>query len=96
MDKAETAVKVVPDEDGKLCAVGKDLTVMAPLIAQAHKNLELLARATGELEPQGGQSLAIQIVCPWVSSDPNNMPRVSYSAPDEIDADTVEIGIRQG
>jgi hypothetical protein len=90
-------VKVVPDEDGNLCAVGKDLSVMAPLLAQAHKNLEILGRATGELEPQGGQSLAIQIICPWVSPDPNNLPRISYSAPDAIEgeSDEVEIGVPQ-
>src|ERR1700722_9682849 len=74
LDKAEEAIKVMPDEDGVLCAVGKDLGVAAPLLAQAHKNLEILGRATGELEPQGSGAVSVQIVCPWVGSDPAQMP----------------------
>lgn len=41
----------------------KELGMMAPLLNQAHKNVELLGRVTGELEVSA-PTVAIQIVCP--------------------------------
>lgn len=41
----------------------KELGVMAPLLNQAHKNVELLGRVTGELEVSAPM-VAIQVVCP--------------------------------
>ncbi len=61
LDRAESAVRVVK-VDGKLAAVGPDLSPIAPLLSQAHKNLEMLGRSTGELEPTGGQGFCIQII----------------------------------
>ena len=84
MDKAETAIRVRRDKDGNEVVIGEDLGVLAPLINQAHKNAELLGRATGELEPQGGSGISIQIVCP--SAPLEAMPRVSFASQDAIEA----------
>lgn len=46
-------------------------------------------------ENTGGQGVSVQIVCPWVGS-PDQMPRVSFAAPDAIaapDDDEVEMEI---
>lgn len=56
----------------------KDISPLAPLLNQAHKNLEMLGRATGELEQSTGTGVSIQIVCPW-AADRENMPRVSFA-----------------
>ena len=71
LDKAESAVKTVK-VNGEDVAVGQDLTPMAPLINQGHKNLELLGRVTGELEVKSAANIAIQIVMP--SSAPSVVP----------------------
>jgi hypothetical protein len=72
LDRAESAVRVVLDEDtGKLVAVGPDVSAIAPLLNQAHKNVELLGRVTGELEVAAGSNIAIQIVLPQVASPPS-------------------------
>lgn len=42
----------------------KDLAPMAPLLNVAHKNCEMLGRATGELEQSAGNAVQIQIVMP--------------------------------
>lgn len=60
-----------------------DLAPLAPLLNQAHKNLEILGRATGELESSPGSAMSIQIVVPWV--DRENMPRVSFASDDAIE-----------
>lgn len=52
--------------------------VIPALANQAHKNLEILGRATGELESTG-TGVSIQIVCPW-APDKDKMPRVSFAA----------------
>lgn len=79
MDRAERAQRVVADPDtGELMPVGEDLKVMAPLINQAHKNIEMLGRATGELEPAQSNSIAIQIVLPTGGT---GVPRIAYNAP---------------
>ena len=87
LDKAESAQRVV-DVEGTLVAVGADLAVLAPLCNQMHKNLELLGRATGELEPTGGSSVSIQIVLPGMT--PEAEPRVSYARADAIEAVAVD------
>lgn len=74
--KAETSVRVAPDKDGNLVVIGADLGVIAPLMNQAHKNLEMLGRATGELEPQGGTNVSIQIVVPGTGTA---APRIVYA-----------------
>lgn len=48
----------------------KELSVIAPLLNQAHKNLELLGRVTGELEVSA-PTIAIQIVCPVTDQRPS-------------------------
>lgn len=45
----------------------KELAPMAPLLNQAHKNVELLGRVTGELEVQAAANVAIQIVMPSIA-----------------------------
>lgn len=103
MDRAESAVRVV-DVDGTLVPVGSDLSPMAPLFNAASKNLEMLGRATGELEPTGGSSVSIQIVCP--AAPANAMPRITFAHQDSIEAapgavtaiesdEMMEIGILQ-
>lgn len=80
LSKAESSVRVATDKDGNQVVVGADLGVLAPLLNQAHKNVEMLGRATGELEPQGGGSVSIQILCPAAGATTiEQMPRISYS-----------------
>ncbi len=45
----DAARTVTNPETGELCYVGRDLGPLAPLLGQAHRNLELLGNATGEL-----------------------------------------------
>ena len=56
-ERTERALDKVERDD-------KRLALMAPLIAQGHKNVELLGRATGELEQAAGPQIAVQIVIP--------------------------------
>jgi transposase len=65
-DRAERAVRVVKDEkSGELVPVGPDVSAIAPILNQAHKNVELLGRVTGELQENTGRAnVAIQIVIP--------------------------------
>jgi hypothetical protein len=49
LERAEVAVRVV-NQGGRLVAAGADLAPLAPLLSVAHKNLEMLGWATGELE----------------------------------------------
>lgn len=100
IDRAESAVRVATDKDGNEVVIGADLGVIAPLLNQAHKNLEILGRATGELEPQGAGQVSIQIVLPRNQTEE---PRISFasrdaieiqSAPDE-DGGLIEIGVLQ-
>lgn len=58
-----------------------DLQNLAPLLNQAHKNLAILGRATGELETSAAVGLAIQIV----------LPAPMPAAPDEPDQDVIDI-----
>lgn len=61
---AKNAVKIAVDQDGEQRVIGRDLSVVAPLLGQAHKNLEILGRATGELQDSGSQvSTTINLVC---------------------------------
>ncbi len=84
LDKAENAVRVIRDKKGEIKHITEDLSPIAPLVSQAHKNLELLGRATGELEPENGSgSVSIQIVCP--QSPENAMPRITYASSDQIE-----------
>ena len=98
LDRAETAVRVT-EKDGKLVAAGADLGPIAPLLSQAHRNLEMLGRATGELEPQGASSMQIQIICPPAGSA--EQPRIVFDRNEgrtiEGSAEPVEaeIGVRQ-
>jgi hypothetical protein len=96
LDKAEAAVRVSEDHEGNAVFGARDITPIAPLLNAAQKSLELLGRATGELEPEGRQSFAIQIICPQ-APNPGAMPRVSYVSAGSIDAedDCVEIGLIQ-
>lgn len=50
--KCETAVETA------------EIQQLAPILGQAHKNLEMLGRATGELESVTNNSVQIQIVVP--------------------------------
>lgn len=42
----------------------ENLPAVAPLMAQAHKNLELLGRATGELAERDAPTVNVIVVCP--------------------------------
>lgn len=68
VERAETAVKTAVDrETGELYAVGSDLAVIGPLLAQAHKNQELLGKAAGVLtesvqqQPAGGAQISVTV-----------------------------------
>lgn len=70
IERAEQAVRVVTDrETGRLLAVGADVAAIAPLLNQAHKNLEMLGQVTGELaHASSGPNVNIQINIPAGSS----------------------------
>lgn len=86
LDRAEHAVQVTEDGD----AVGEDLAILAPLLNQAHKNLELLGKASGELQDKAAApSIAIQIVVPAASVQPR-MSDEGY-----IDVGGAEIGSKR-
>jgi hypothetical protein len=66
INRAKAAVQVVSDGNGELVPIGDDLKVLAPLFAQANKNIELLAKVTGEIvraEHRPAQ-LTVNIVMP--------------------------------
>jgi hypothetical protein len=73
-------VRVV-EKDGKLVAAGADLGPIAPLLSAAHRNLEMLGRATGELEPAGSALMSIQIICPGMGTG-DNAPQVVFDRDD--------------
>ncbi len=87
--RAETAVRTVTDRDtGELVAAGPDVSAIAPLLNQAHKNLELLGQVTGELQSaQGSGSTTIQIVTPAVTIQAG--PQGLQSGADMV---TIDIG----
>ena len=66
LDRAESGIRA--RDDGKPNTA--DAAACAPLIAQAHKNVELLGRATGELEQAAGPQIAVQIVIPASQGPP--------------------------
>ena len=91
LDKAEAAVRVSRDADGNEVFGAPDIAIIAPLINAGWKGLEILGRATGELEPQGSGQVSIQIVCP---AGPGEMPRISYAQNDgsrTIDAESEDV-----
>ena len=100
--KAESAVRMERDEDGNEVFAGPDLSPIAPLINQMHKSIEILGRATGELEPTGGSSISIQVVLPGIGSQ-HEEPRISFASADAIEVapeleagdGLVEIGVLQ-
>lgn len=105
LTKAESSVRIATDKDGNQVVVGADIGVMAPLLNQAHKNLEILGRATGELEPQGGGSVSIQILCPAAGTSVDQMPRITFSDVNAIEGtaesagdveESEDIGLIQG
>jgi hypothetical protein len=49
-------------ESGELFCSGSDVACIAPLLSQAHKNLELLGRATGELQDRVESTTQVLIV----------------------------------
>ena len=75
MDRAETAVRVTMDkESGEYLVAGQDVAAIAPLMAQAHKNLELLGRATGELASTDQNVTNVMVVIPQASAQPSSQP----------------------
>jgi hypothetical protein len=62
------------------------LQAIAPLMNQAHKNLELLGRVTGEIEQSAAANFAIQIVLPGAPSCGPSGPVIEATAePQTID-----------
>lgn len=100
IEKAETAVRVTYDKEGNEVAIASDLSAVAPLANQIHKGLEILGRATGELEPQGASGVSIQIVCP---TQPGEQPRITFARDEGLTLDAAaddeagmqEIGVIQ-
>jgi hypothetical protein len=58
MDKAQRAVRT--REDGTV--EDRSLSAMPPLFNQAHRNLELLGRATGELSNDGVAAMNVNLI----------------------------------
>lgn len=87
LERAENAVQVTADGD----PVGEDLAVLAPLLNQAHKNLELLGKASGELlDKSAAPTISIQVVVPAGAT-------VAQQAAegDVIDVGSIPIGLRR-
>lgn len=90
LTRAENAVQCVPDSEGNLVPIADDLSILAPLYNQAHKNLEVLGKLTGELQDKApAPSIAIQIVVPAASVQPR-MSDEGY-----IDVGGAEIGSKR-
>lgn len=89
LERGRRAVQVTKDGD----AVGEDLAVLAPLLNQAHKSLELLGKATGELQDKSAAPVvSIQIVVP---ANPSAAPRVEFGTGEGvIDVGFEDIGAR--
>jgi hypothetical protein len=68
----------VTDESIEKAKADGDIHLLAPLINQAHKNCEILGRATGELESVANNSVAIQIVYP--ASQPQTLQSLTEPA----------------
>lgn len=81
LDKAENAVRT-RTIDGVEVWEEQGLQAIAPLLNQAHKNVELLGRVTGELEAPAAANIAIQIVMPS-----------AVAPPTEANVQTIEIGL---
>jgi len=64
LDKAEKAVRVVKDSQGNVVDIAEDLGAIAPLLNQAHKNVALLGKATGELIEAPQIQVGVQVVMP--------------------------------
>ncbi len=105
LTKAESSVRTATDKDGNQVVIGADIGVMAPLLNQAHKNVEMLGRATGELEPQGGGSVSIQILCPAAgAATVDQLPRITFADANAIEhvaepaliEESDDIGVLQG
>ncbi len=74
--KAKDGARVVRDLEGNLRYVGRDLSALAPLLGQAHRNLELLGTATGRLNQVAGPSTVhLSVIMPRVevASGPNQV-----------------------
>lgn len=71
---------------------GKDRTAPG-LLAQAHKNIELLAKVTGEIDSRAGSgpSIAVQIVMPATSAEPAITVEGNQTV---IDVPGVRIGLK--
>lgn len=63
-------------ESGEYLVAGQDVAAIAPLMAQAHKNLELLGRATGELASTEQNVTNVMVVMPNTSTgtQPSSQP----------------------
>ena len=70
IERAENAVRVVKDKDGNIVDIAEDLSALAPLLNQAHKNVAILGKATGELVEAAPVNVAIQIVMPATPQQP--------------------------
>jgi hypothetical protein len=89
LDRAEGAVRVVTDrETGELVAVGPDVAAIAPILNQAHRNIEMLGKVTGELEAAAAVQVAIQIVVPAGQQQP------AVNIGQAVEFTAVEIGTR--
>lgn len=89
LDRAENAVQVTEDGD----PVGEDLAILAPLLNQAHKNLELLGKASGELmDKAAAPSIAIQVVVP--ASTIARPANHDFDPEGAIDVGSAEIGLK--
>ena len=96
-DKAQQILtKALEDDDPRMAI--QAIRAASAVMGEARGYMELRGELTNELgRDRTPAPVSIQILCPWVSPDPSNLPRISYSASDAIDAEDVcvEIGLVQ-
>ena len=85
LDRAEKAVDVTKDKDGNIVHVADSLRPLAPLMREAHRNIELQGAISGELAHATQQTVAVQIVTNHFHAAapavPHAVPAVSASVP---------------
>lgn len=82
LQRAREAVKVVRDaETGEMLPAGQDLAVMAPLLGQGYKGVELLARLTGELggTQSGDVNVSVYLGIPRQQEDDERGPVIDIT-----------------
>ena len=85
LDRAEKAVDVTKDKDGNIVHVADSLRPLAPLMREAHRNIELQGAISGELAHATQQTVAVQIVTNHFHAAAPPVPPVPASVPPQLE-----------